>query len=266
MSVSHSFQRFLKTLGEAAWKHVKFLLATDLIRRNFPLTVLSRCLQFSFEKTWLPEKFVDHLKAMWLGEEMIRFDEESYGLLGRGRGLARMRDALSLTDQAIAFGDGALQIADCAFDARHHLSMAGVLPAGSHAPPICPGRSWAVRKVGKSRVPISLGVFWPKVISTLQRVGESAIRYADAAEFNSLGGNQARVAWGEFGRALSAEDCTTVFIQVGADGRRDFFTLAPDPPAGGFEIGLAAACGRFGRGTVEASAGHFFQGWQLAPA
>ncbi|OPX55936.1 DNA polymerase-3 subunit gamma/tau [Oceanospirillum multiglobuliferum] len=101
MLSTHSFNALLKTLEEPP-PHVKFLLATT-DPQKLPVTVLSRCLQFNL-KNMPPERVVEHLTHV-LGAEQIPFDEASLWLLGRAAD-GSMRDALSLTDQAIAFGQG----------------------------------------------------------------------------------------------------------------------------------------------------------------
>jgi DNA polymerase-3 subunit gamma/tau len=94
-----AFNALLKTLEEPP-AHVKFLLATT-DPQKLPVTVLSRCLQFNL-KNLTPEKIVGYLKSI-LEKEMIPFDDGSLWLLARAAD-GSMRDALSLTDQAIAFG------------------------------------------------------------------------------------------------------------------------------------------------------------------
>ena len=99
-----AFNALLKTLEEPP-EYLKFVLATTDPEKMLP-TVLSRCLQFNL-RPMAPETVADHLKQV-LGEEGIAFDAGSLRLLSRGaRG--SMRDALSLTDQAIAYGAGALE-------------------------------------------------------------------------------------------------------------------------------------------------------------
>lgn len=98
-----SFNALLKTLEEPP-PHVKFLLATT-DPKKLPMTVLSRCLQFHL-KNLTPERIVRHLE-MVLGEEGIEAESEALWGLARAAD-GSMRDALSLTDQAIAFGDGRL--------------------------------------------------------------------------------------------------------------------------------------------------------------
>ncbi|MFP1679193.1 DNA polymerase III subunit gamma/tau [Alloalcanivorax sp. C16-2] len=99
MLSAHSFNALLKTLEEPP-PHVKFLLATT-DPQKMPVTILSRCLQFSL-KALPAELIAGHLKTL-LEREMIRFEEPALLALGRAA-QGSMRDALSLTDQAIAFG------------------------------------------------------------------------------------------------------------------------------------------------------------------
>lgn len=99
MLSTSSFNALLKTLEEPP-AHVKFLLATT-DPHKLPVTVLSRCLQFNL-KNLAPEKIVEYLKTV-LEKEMIPFDDGALWLLARAAD-GSMRDALSLTDQSIAFG------------------------------------------------------------------------------------------------------------------------------------------------------------------
>ena len=101
MLSGHSFNALLKTLEEPP-PHVKFLLATT-DPQKLPITILSRCLQFSL-KAMTPERIVGHLKKV-LDAEMVAYEEPALWQLGRAAD-GSMRDALSLTDQAIAFGSG----------------------------------------------------------------------------------------------------------------------------------------------------------------
>ena len=103
MLSNHSFNALLKTLEEPP-SHVKFLLATT-DPQKLPATVLSRCLQFNL-KNMVPAQIIEHLQHI-LSEESVGFDDESLALLARGAE-GSMRDALSLTDQAIAHGSGKL--------------------------------------------------------------------------------------------------------------------------------------------------------------
>ncbi|MGQ7263312.1 DNA polymerase III subunit gamma/tau [Vreelandella sp. V005] len=127
MLSTSSFNALLKTLEEPP-PHVKFLLATT-DPQKLPPTVLSRCLQFTL-KHMPPERVVEHLTFV-LGEEGVAFDESALWLLGKAAE-GSMRDAMSLTDQAIAFGQGAVRHADVAamlgtLDHRHILGLADAL-------------------------------------------------------------------------------------------------------------------------------------------
>ncbi|MCL4126655.1 UNVERIFIED_CONTAM: hypothetical protein GTU68_058545 [Idotea baltica] len=103
MLSTHSFNALLKTLEEPP-EHTKFLFATT-DPHKLPATILSRCLQFSLKRISI-EKIAQHL-AHVLTCEGIPFDEGALTLLGRSAE-GSMRDALSLTDQAIAFGRGSV--------------------------------------------------------------------------------------------------------------------------------------------------------------
>ena len=103
MLTGHAFNAMLKTLEEPP-DYLKFVLATT-DPQKVPVTVLSRCLQFNL-RPMAPQTILDHLEQV-LSAEQVRFDKPSLHLLARAaRG--SMRDALSLCDQAIAFGGGQL--------------------------------------------------------------------------------------------------------------------------------------------------------------
>lgn len=101
MLTNHAFNSMLKTLEEPP-EHVKFILATT-DPQKIPVTVLSRCLQFNL-KQMPPGHIVAHLDNI-LGQEAIEFDTPALRLLAAGAH-GSMRDALSLTDQAIAYAAG----------------------------------------------------------------------------------------------------------------------------------------------------------------
>jgi len=96
-----AFNAMLKTLEEPP-AHVKFVLATTDLQK-IPITVLSRCLQFNLKQI-IPAQITECL-ARILQEEKIDFDMISLQLLARVA-QGSMRDALSMLDQAIAFGQG----------------------------------------------------------------------------------------------------------------------------------------------------------------
>ncbi|SNS31585.1 DNA polymerase-3 subunit gamma/tau [Noviherbaspirillum humi] len=101
MLTNHAFNAMLKTLEEPP-EHVKFILATT-DPQKIPVTVLSRCLQFNL-KQMPPGHIVGHLQNI-LGQEGIAFEQPALRLLAQGA-QGSMRDALSLTDQAIAYAAG----------------------------------------------------------------------------------------------------------------------------------------------------------------
>ncbi|WP_421550700.1 DNA polymerase III subunit gamma/tau [Kluyvera intermedia] len=99
----HSFNALLKTLEEPP-AHVKFLLATT-DPQKLPVTILSRCLQFHLKA--LDVEQIRHQLEHILDEEHITHEPRALQLLARAAD-GSLRDALSLTDQAIASGDGQL--------------------------------------------------------------------------------------------------------------------------------------------------------------
>jgi DNA polymerase III subunit gamma/tau len=117
MLSKHSFNALLKTLEEPP-PHVKFLLATT-DPHKLPITVLSRCLQFNL-KALGRQEIASHLATV-LSAEAIPFDEAALALLARAA-QGSMRDALSLTDQAIAQGEQAVTL-----EAVQH--MLGAVPS-----------------------------------------------------------------------------------------------------------------------------------------
>ena len=103
MLTTTAFNAMLKTLEEPP-EYLKFVLATT-DPQKIPVTVLSRCLQFNL-RPMAPETVQEHLQKV-LAQENIQAEAGALKLLARGAH-GSMRDALSLTDQAIAFGAGSL--------------------------------------------------------------------------------------------------------------------------------------------------------------
>jgi DNA polymerase III subunit gamma/tau len=128
-----AFNAMLKTLEEPP-EYLKFVLATT-DPQKVPPTVLSRCLQFNL-RPMAPQTVQEHLVAV-LAQEHIAAEPGALRLLARAaRG--SMRDALSLTDQAIAFGAGALDEAGVrqmlgAVDRGHAVCLVEALAAGDGA-------------------------------------------------------------------------------------------------------------------------------------
>jgi DNA polymerase-3 subunit gamma/tau len=103
MLSNHSFNALLKTLEEPP-EHVKFLLATTEPKR-LPITVLSRCLQFHLKKI-MPDEIASHLIHICQTENVV-FESNALEKLAQSAD-GSLRDALSLLDQAIAYGNGSI--------------------------------------------------------------------------------------------------------------------------------------------------------------
>ncbi|MGK9064067.1 DNA polymerase III subunit gamma/tau [Stutzerimonas chloritidismutans] len=223
MLSSHSFNALLKTLEEPP-PHVKFLLATT-DPQKLPVTILSRCLQFSL-KNMPPERVVEHLTHV-LGAEQVPFEEDALWLLGRAAD-GSMRDAMSLTDQAIAFGEGKVLAADVR-------SMLGTLDHGQvfgvlHALLEGDARALleAIRQLAEQ------GPDWGGVLAEMLNVlHRVAIAQALPEAVDNGQGDRDRVL--ALAQALPAED-VQFYYQMGLIGRRDL-PLAPDPRSG-FEMVL----------------------------
>ena len=99
-----SFNALLKTLEEPP-KHIKFLLATT-DPKKLPITILSRCLQFNLNKLSHDEIF-NHLKFI-MDAENLKFEDEALSKIA-DFGNGSMRDALSLLDQSISYGNGTVK-------------------------------------------------------------------------------------------------------------------------------------------------------------
>ena len=223
MLSSHSFNALLKTLEEPP-PYVKFILATT-DPQKLPATILSRCLQFSL-KNMTPERVVEHLTHV-LGAENIPFEDDALWLLGRAAD-GSMRDAMSLTDQAIAFGEGRVLAADvrAMLGTLDHGQVYDVLTALIDGD--ARGLLEAVRHLAEQ------GPDWSGVLSEILNVlHRVAIAQALPDGVDNGHGDRARVL--ALAQALPAED-VQFYYQMGLIGRRDL-PLAPDP-RGGFEMVL----------------------------
>jgi DNA polymerase-3 subunit gamma/tau len=134
MLTNTAFNAMLKTLEEPP-EYLKFVLATT-DPQKVPVTVLSRCLQFNL-RPMAPETVFEHLTQV-LQQENLPAEPTALKLLARAaRG--SMRDALSLTDQAIAFGSGQLQEATVrlmlgSVDSSHVMGLIDALERAPAAP------------------------------------------------------------------------------------------------------------------------------------
>ena len=223
MLSSHSFNALLKTLEEPP-PYVKFILATT-DPQKLPATILSRCLQFSL-KNMTPERVVEHLTHV-LSVENVPFEDDALWLLGRAAD-GSMRDAMSLTDQAIAFGEGKVMAADVR-------AMLGTLDHGQvydvlHA--LIEGDAKALLEAVRHLA--EQGPDWNGVLSEILNVlHRVAIAQALPEGVDNGHGDRDRVL--ALAQALPAED-VQFYYQMGLIGRRDL-PLAPDP-RGGFEMVL----------------------------
>lgn len=223
MLTNQSFNAFLKTLEEPP-EHVKFLLATT-DPQKLPVTVLSRCLQFNL-KRMTPEHITSHLRHV-LTEEHIPFDDPALWLLARAAD-GSMRDALSLTDQAIAFGNQKLAASDVSsmlgtIDQRDIEQLVKALVQNDG-----PALLAEIRRV--SDFAPDYGAILADLLSLFHRVTMEQVIPGSAD--NSLGDAEQVQT---LARQLSAEDAQ-LFYQAALMGRKDL-TITPDARMG-FEMTL----------------------------
>jgi DNA polymerase-3 subunit gamma/tau len=223
MLSGHSFNALLKTLEEPP-PHVKFILATT-DPQKLPITILSRCLQFAL-KPMTPERIVQHLQTV-LPAENVDFDEAALWLLARAA-QGSMRDALSLTDQAVAFGHGRLGEADVrsllgSIDRDLVFRVLEAVQAKDAG-----DLMQLVASMAEQSIDFSGAV--SEVISVLHRL---AVAQAVPEAIDNAEGDRDRLL--QLARRLSPED-VQLFYQMALHGRRDL-PLAVDARAG-FEMTL----------------------------
>lgn len=223
MLSTHSFNALLKTLEEPP-PHVKFLLATT-DPQKLPVTILSRCLQFSL-KNMPPQRVVEHLSKV-LETEMIPFEEEALWELGRAAD-GSMRDAMSLTDQAIAFSGGKLE-------AEKVRVMLGTIDRGLVHRLVATLAEANIEEVMQvvaelaDHAPDYVGVL-AEFISFLHRI---AVAQAIPSAVDDSFGDANTVQ--KLAAAMTAED-VQLYYQIALQGRKDL-PLNPDQRAG-FEMVL----------------------------
>ena len=212
-----AFNAMLKTLEEPPG-HVEFILATT-DPQKLPITVLSRCLQFNL-KNLAPALLATHL-AHILETEKIPFEPAALDLLGRaGEGSAR--DALSLLDQAIAYGAGEVKADQVAtmlgvLDQTYLFSMLQQLVNGD-------AKALLAEIAGLGERSVSFELTLKDLAGVLARVALVQSAGVDAVE----GADAARIA--EIAAQLSSDD-VQLFYQIALLGRRDL-ALAPDEQSG----------------------------------
>ena len=217
MLSASSFNALLKTLEEPP-SHVKFLLATTDPKR-VPITVLSRCLQFNL-KNILPERIAAHLATI-LETEAVEFEADALDIIAdAARG--SMRDALSVTDQAISFGGGRVGAEDVAslLGTVRRDEVAALLGALADA-----DRERVLRCADELA---ERNADFPDVLAGIQRA------LHDIAMAQTVGGEVAASA-APFVERMSPED-VQLFHEIALRGSRDL-QFAPDPRIG-FEMTL----------------------------
>jgi len=213
-----SFNALLKTLEEPP-EHVKFLFATT-DPQKLPVTILSRCLQFNL-KNMSPERIVGHLNYV-LTQEQVTFEEMALWALARAAD-GSMRDALSLTDQAIAYGNSVLTEVGVStmlgtVDQKKIYRILDKL--------VSRDASGMLAEVQ------SLAEFSPDYTSVLATLAAILHRVAveqavPGASDNSMGDQEQVV---NYARLLCAED-VQLFYQVALVSRQDL-AITPDPKSG----------------------------------
>jgi len=223
MLSNHSFNALLKTLEEPP-PHVKFLLATT-DPQKLPITVLSRCLQFNLKR--LSGKLIENRLSYILGEEGITAEPAALQLLSRAAD-GSMRDALSLLDQLIAFGDDTLteQAASEMLGTLDKQHLGRLMDALTRSD--AQGMMEAVGQIDEL-VPDYARIL-EDMAELLQR---AALSQAVPKLDNSQRGDRELV--NVLASGLSPED-VQLFYQIALIGRRDL-DLAPDPKVG-FEMVL----------------------------
>jgi DNA polymerase-3 subunit gamma/tau len=221
MLSNHSFNALLKTLEEPP-PHVKFLLATT-DPQKLPVTILSRCLQFNLKR--LPLELIrDHLSSI-LGKEGVESERPALNEIARAAD-GSMRDALSLLDQAIAYGGGRVDTHEVremlgTIDRDRVAALLQALAGGEGVALLAEIEALAEQS------PDFAGVL-AELNSLLHRI--ALIQQIPSALDDSLGD-------GEVVRGLAAElspEAVQLYYQIGILGRRDL-PLAPEPRSG-FEM------------------------------
>lgn len=220
MLSGHSFNALLKTLEEPP-PHIKFLLATT-DPQKIPVTVLSRCLQFSLKRL-TPDQIRSQMEEI-LRRENIEYEASAVKLLARAAE-GSMRDGLSLLDQAIVHGGGRLREADVSLMlgtvARHPVfELLSALAEGDAAALLRHIEQMAEHTPNFADVLQQILIVLHHA-SLAQWVPEAIRREDDADRILDLA------------RRISAEDLQ-LFYQIGLIGQRDL-PLAPDPRSG-FEM------------------------------
>ncbi|PSW08177.1 DNA polymerase III subunit gamma/tau [Photobacterium rosenbergii] len=214
----HSFNALLKTLEEPP-EYVKFILATT-DPQKLPVTILSRCLQFHLKH--LDNSQIQQQLEKVLGEEEITFDARALSLLARAAE-GSMRDALSLTDQAIALGNGQVQ-ADAVSEMLGTLNTEQALylleaVAGGEAQPAMS----CLEELA------SVGVEWDSLLREMAtQLHRVAMHQALPASLDDSAPDAARIT--ALSQAVSPQEVQLCY-QIALQGRQDL-AFAPDGRTG----------------------------------
>ena len=215
-----AFNALLKTLEEPP-PHVKFLLATT-DPQKLPVTVLSRCIKFNLKRL-TPEQIVGQLQQI-LRAEGVGFEDEAVDVLARAAD-GSLRDGLSLLDQAIAHGGGALKAADLhamlgTVERAKVRTLLDMLAGGDGAA--------LLEEIER------IASFAPDFAQVLDELGGLLHRIQLLQLIPGSAGEDEAALLGLAGR-LKAED-VQLWYQMALTGRRDL-ALAPTPRVG-FEMTL----------------------------
>jgi DNA polymerase-3 subunit gamma/tau len=221
MFSNHSFNALLKTLEEPP-PHVKFLLATTEPKK-LPVTILSRCLQFNLSH--LTNDQIAKQIEMILAQESVKFDQASVELVARGAD-GSMRDALSLLDQAIAYGGGTLE-------EEQVRAMMGTIDSadlnGLIQALIDADAETLLNTIETIAIQSpDFDSLLSELLSLLQKIAIIQVLPDNSA--NPLKENETLL---KFATAMNKED-TQLYYQIGMMGRKDLY-LAPDAKSG-FEM------------------------------
>src|SRR6202167_1519024 len=224
MLSASSFNALLKTLEEPP-PHVKFLLATT-DPQKLPATVLSRCLQFSLKR--LSAQLIGERLKFIAAAEKLEFEPAALALLARAAE-GSMRDALSLLDQLIAFGGGALNEENArsmlgSIDRGHVARLIDALAREDGAALMKEIEEFDRDAPDYDRALAEVAAFLQR-IAIVQVVPDAAL---DDEDF-------AAAALARLAKAPSPED-VQLYYQIALGRRRDL-AMAPEPRAG-FEMSL----------------------------
>jgi DNA polymerase-3 subunit gamma/tau len=220
MLSGHSFNALLKTLEEPP-PHVKFLLATT-DPHKIPVTVLSRCLQLNLKRL-LPSEIFTQMGFI-LGQEHIAFEPEALKLISRAAD-GSMRDGLSLLDQAIVYGNGAVNNDDV------HAMLGSIAqqPVESILQALAQADASAILNQidDLSQLSPDFSDLLQQLLQFLHRV--ALVQHVPGTLTHDL---DAEVVT-HLAKAMSPED-VQLYYQIGLLGQKDL-ELAPDPRSG-FEM------------------------------